>query len=137
MKKFIIAVIVVVAVIALVNKASTELTERNMRSVERSIAIESLALGLAPMQQECERTGGMVFRVDPDTGVALCQGVAGKVEASFKEALQAEVKAMALMNEACARNDGRMIVEKSLYSDSTTEFACTQSRFARYWAGSK
>lgn len=135
MKKFIIAVIVVVIAVVLANKASAELNERSMRSVERSIAVESLAEGLAPMQQECERAGEMVFRVDPDTGITRCQGVAGSFEQGFKEALQSEVEAMALMNKACANNNGVMVVVLSLYSDSTTEFACTESRFARFWAG--
>ena len=133
MKKFIIAVFVVLSFIAVANKMGAELHERNMRSIERSIAVNRLAEGRAPMQYECEAIGGMVFRVDTETGVTRCKGVAGGLKMKFSAMLQAEASVMGIFDDACRRDDGIMIVEKTLHSDNATVLACTESKFAKNW----
>lgn len=135
MKKFMIAVLLIVIAAAIVNKVSAELHEGSIRAIEHNIAVGRLAEGRAPMQQECEMVGGMVFRVDAETGVARCQGVAMGLKMRFSEMLQNEASVMFVFDDACRRDDGIMVVEKTLHSDNTTVMACTQSKFQSYWTG--
>jgi hypothetical protein len=129
MFKKLITLAVVIGIVVVGNRVSSELTEARYRALTREALQNDIAMGYAPMQATCGQIG-MDFEVN-DLGESVCYGVP-----SVEGKQMHEVEGIVHLANSCRIVDGLPAVDKMIETDAQLVVRCERTRFSDRWVAS-